>query len=138
MCDAQSCLIVRDGARRQVGVNGHLLARHRVQGEARRHLGDAARSLRHDHEVDDRGIRKTTSPTSTFPSTKRPKASTTLPATLSLATVEQDQARRGHVEAEAQKSGDQNKGWKSAEFEGFFDEQSGQEDSGRQRDRKGQ
>ena len=42
-----------DDAGVQVGVDGHLLAGHRVQGEARRHLGDAAGALGHHHEVDD-------------------------------------------------------------------------------------
>ena len=49
---ARASLLV-DQPRVQVGVDGHLLAGHRVQGEARRHLGDASRALGDDHELDD-------------------------------------------------------------------------------------
>ena len=42
-----------DGAGLQVGVDGHLLARHRVQGEARGDFGDAAGAVGDDHELDD-------------------------------------------------------------------------------------
>ncbi len=42
-----------DQAGIEVGVDGHLLARHGVQGEARTDLGDASGALGHHHEVDD-------------------------------------------------------------------------------------
>ena len=42
-----------DQAGGQVGVDRHLLAGHGVQAEARRHFGDAARTLGDDHEVHD-------------------------------------------------------------------------------------
>ena len=37
----------------EVGVDGHLLAGHGIQGEAGRHLGDAAGALGHHHQLDD-------------------------------------------------------------------------------------
>jgi hypothetical protein len=46
-------LVLVDQAGVQVGVDGHLLAGHRVQGEARAHLGDALGALGDHHEVDD-------------------------------------------------------------------------------------
>ena len=42
-----------DQAGIQIGVDGHLLARHGVEGEARRHFGDARRAFGDNHEVDD-------------------------------------------------------------------------------------
>ncbi|MNZ55842.1 hypothetical protein D3C78_737780 [compost metagenome] len=42
-----------DQAGVEVGVNGHLLAGHGVEGEARAHLGNTPGALGHHHEVDD-------------------------------------------------------------------------------------
>ena len=49
---ARARLLLVDQAGREVGVDGHLLAGHRVEREARGHLGDAAGTLRDDDEVD--------------------------------------------------------------------------------------
>ena len=49
---AASRFFLVDIAGVEVGIDCHLLARHRVQGEARRHFGDALRTLGHHHEVD--------------------------------------------------------------------------------------
>ena len=46
-------LVLVDQARVQIGVNRHLLARHRVQREPRRHFRNAARALDDDDELDD-------------------------------------------------------------------------------------
>jgi len=45
-------LVLVDEAGAEVGVNAHLPAGHRIEGEARRHLGDAPGALGDDHEVD--------------------------------------------------------------------------------------
>ncbi len=45
-------LLLVDGARVQVGVDGHLLAGHAVEGESSGHLGHAARTGRDHHELD--------------------------------------------------------------------------------------
>jgi hypothetical protein len=42
-----------DQARGQVGIDRHLFARHGIEVEARRHLGDAAGALGDDHEIHD-------------------------------------------------------------------------------------
>ena len=59
----RACLVLRDDAGGQVGVDRHLLARHRVEREARGHFGDAARALGDDHEVDDDEQQETVAPT---------------------------------------------------------------------------
>src|SRR5690606_30173102 len=46
-------LVLAHQARVQVGIDGHLLARHGVQGETRPDLGDTPRALCNHHEVDD-------------------------------------------------------------------------------------
>jgi hypothetical protein len=51
-CAALARLVLVDQAGVQVGVDRHLLARHRVEGEARADLGDAAGALGDDDEVD--------------------------------------------------------------------------------------
>ena len=47
-----------DEAGRKVGVDRHLLSRHRIQGEARRHFGDASGTLGDHDEVHDHEDRK--------------------------------------------------------------------------------
>ena len=56
---ARARLVLVDQAGVQVGVDRHLLARHRIQGEARADFGDAARALGDHHEVDDGQDRRT-------------------------------------------------------------------------------
>ncbi len=45
-------LLVVDEAGRQIGVDGHLLARNGVEGESRADFGDARRALGDDQKVD--------------------------------------------------------------------------------------
>ena len=47
-------LLLGDDAGVEIGVDAHLLAGHRVQGEARGHFRHAARALGDDDEIDDR------------------------------------------------------------------------------------
>jgi hypothetical protein len=51
-CGGAGFLFV-DEARRQIGVDRHLLAGHGVQGETRGHFGDAAGTLGDDDEIHD-------------------------------------------------------------------------------------
>jgi hypothetical protein len=51
---AAAGFVLVDQASVQIGIDGHLLAGHRVEGEARADFGDAARTLGHHHEIDDR------------------------------------------------------------------------------------
>ena len=60
---AAARLVAVDGAGAHLGVDGHLLAGHRVEHEARADLGDALRALRDDDELDDVRIEKMTAPT---------------------------------------------------------------------------
>src|SRR5690606_15863819 len=48
-----ACVVLADQPGVEVGVDGHLLARQCVQGEARGHLGDALTTLGDHHEVND-------------------------------------------------------------------------------------
>ena len=50
---ARAGLVLRDEAGIEIGVDGHLLAGHRVQRESRGHFRHAARTLRHHDEIDD-------------------------------------------------------------------------------------
>ena len=48
-----ACFTFVEKAGVEVGIDRQLLARHRIQGEARRHLGDAPGALGDDDKVDD-------------------------------------------------------------------------------------
>ena len=49
---AALCLCVRDRPLIKIGIDGHLFAGHRVEGESCRHFGDTFRPLRDNNEVD--------------------------------------------------------------------------------------
>ena len=51
---ATACLSLIDLAGVQIGIDGHLLARHGIQGKARRYLGNTPCALGDHHEVDHR------------------------------------------------------------------------------------
>ena len=47
-----ACFLFVNQTRRQVGVDGHLLAGHRVEGKTRRHFGNTSGTLGDDDEID--------------------------------------------------------------------------------------
>ena len=99
-------LILGDRAGREVGVDRHLLAGHRVEGEARRDLGDAARALRDDDEVDDREDEEDdeTDEDVALDDEATERLDDGAGRALALAAVEEDEARRGDVQAEAKQA----------------------------------
>ncbi len=129
-----------DGARREVGVDRHLLAGHRVEGEARGHLGDAPRALGDHDEVDhredqehheaDEHVALDHGLSEGFDDVPR-RART-------LGAVQEDAPRRRDVEAQAQQRRDEHERGERAEFKGFFDEEGREEHADREGQREGQ
>ena len=108
---------------RQIGVDRHLLARHRVQAEARGNFGDAARTLGDDDEVDhhqDRENRQADDGLTTHQEFAE-RADHAAGRLRPLMPVRQDQPRRGKVEAEPQHRRDQQDRRESRELERLFD-----------------
>ena len=122
----------------EVGVDRHLLAGHRVEGEARGHLGDAPRALGDDDEVDDGEDQEDDEADEDVALDDEPSerfddgAGRALP----LAAVKENQARRRDVEAQSQERRDEDERRKGAELEGLFDEERGEEDADGERDRE--
>jgi len=127
---------LRDDAGVQIGVDRHLPAGHGVQGEARADFGDAARALGDHHEVDDHEHRE------------HDHAHGVIAADHELAergndaprgmrpgmAVDQHDARRGDVEAEAEQRGAEQHRRKGGELERPPHVDHGQQDHDRQRD----
>jgi hypothetical protein len=112
-------------ARGQVGVYRHLLAWHRVEAEARRDLGDAARAFRDDHEVHDEQDREQDHSDHHVPAheeaaerahdvARRPRA---------LVAVGEDQPRRRDLQGKAQQGGEQQQRREAREVERTLEEQ---------------
>lgn len=53
LAPAGPCLLLIDDTGPQLRIDGHLLARHGVQGETGGHLSDTSSTLGDDHEIDD-------------------------------------------------------------------------------------
>ena len=129
-----------DQAGGKVGVDRHLLAGHRVQAEARRHFGDAARALGDDHEIDDDQDRE------------HDQADHEIALHDQLAeglndiagsggafiAVAQDQAGRSQVQRQPHHGGEQQDGGKGAEFQRLADEHRRHQDQDRKAQRKSQ
>ncbi len=135
---ARPRLVARDGAGRKVGVDRHLLAGHRVEGEARGDLGDAAGALGHDDEVDDGEDQEDHEADEdvALDDEAAERLDDRPGRPLPFAAVEQDQARGGDVEAQPEQRRDEDEGREGAELESFLDEEGSEEHPHRKRDRQ--
>ena len=126
-----------DQARVQVGVDRHLLAGHRVQGEARGHLGDAGRALGDDHEVhDDQDREHDQADDEVALHHQLAEGLDGLARRLrALVAVAQDQARGGEVQPQPVEGGDQQDGRKRGELQRLLDQQRRHQDQHRGGDR---
>ena len=129
-----------DQAGGEIGVDGHLLAGHGVEVEARRDFGDTARTLGDDDEIDD------------HQDGEDDDADDEIAAHDEIAeglddvaggvgagvAVGEDQAGGGEVERQPQHGGDQQHGGEGGEFQRRLDEQRRHQDQHREDDRDGQ
>ena len=122
---------------REVGVDRHLLAGHRVQGEARGHLGDARRAARHHHEVHDHQDREDDHADDEVAVHHQlaERLDDVAGAVGALVAVAEDQPGRGDVEPEAEQRRHQQHGREGGELQRLLDQQRGHQDQDRAGDR---
>ena len=114
-----------DEARRQVGVDRHLLAGDRVEGEARADFGDAGRALGDDEEVDRHQDEKDDDADEEVAAHHEPgeAADDVAGRGRPLVAVREDEPCRRDVEREPQDGRDQQHGREGGEFERLLDPQ---------------
>ena len=102
-------LLLVDQAGGQVGVDRHLLARHRIQAEPRGDLGDAAGSLGDDHEVHHQQDREDDQADHHVAAHQEAaeRRDHMAGGERALVAVRQDQPRDGDVQRQAQQRGQQ-------------------------------
>ena len=135
---AQTRHLLVDPARGELGIDRHLLARHRVEAEARRHLGNSARALGDDHEVHHQQDREqdhadddiATHQEATERLDHMPGRARTLVA------AREDQPRRCHVERQAQQGRQQEQRGEAGEIERAPEEHGHHQHEYRGRDRE--
>jgi hypothetical protein len=134
--------VLVDQAGRQVGVDGHLLAGHGVQGEAGRDFRDPARTLGDDHEVHHHQDDEDDHPDDEVALHHQvaERLDDGAGAVRAFLAVAEDQACRGDVEAQAIEGRDQQDGRERGEFQRFADQHRRHQDQHRpgQRDRQQQ
>src|SRR5690606_34910851 len=132
--------VLVDEARREVGVDGHLLAGHGVEVEAGGHFGDAARTLGDDNEVDDQEDRENDD--SDHEIAARDEVAEGFDhlagGVRSVMAFREDEAGGGEIEGHAQHGRDQQHGGEGSEFERRLDEQRRHQDHHRKDERDGQ
>jgi len=129
-----------DQAGRQVGVDRHLLARHGVEAEPRRHLGDAARPLGDDDEVHQHqdGEDDEADDEVAAHDELAERLDDAAGGGGSFVAVGEDETGRGQVEGQPQHRRDQEDGGEGAEVERPLDEQHRHQDQHGEGDREGE
>ncbi len=129
-----------DQAGGEVGVDRHLLAGHRIEGEARRHLRDASRTLGDDDEVHDDQDREDDDPDHEVAAHHEvaERLDDVPRRRRALVAVAEDQPRRGEVEGEPQHRRDEEQGREDREFKRIVDRKPGHHDEDREDDRNRQ
>jgi hypothetical protein len=127
-------LLVGDLAGVEIGVDRHLLARHGVEREAGAHLGDAAGAVRHHDELDDDEHEED------HEADDHVAADDELAERLDNVTgvaLEQDEARHGDVDRQAEEGGEQQEAREGAELERLVQVHRRDDDRERRRDIQG-
>ena len=133
-------LVFVDQARREVGVDRHLLAGHGVQREARGDFRDAPRTLGDDDEVHDHQDREDDDADDEIAAHDEiAKGFDDLTGGVSaIVPLRQDQPGRGHVQCQPYHGGNQQDGGEGTEFQWLLDEQTGHQHHHREGDGDGQ
>ncbi len=123
----------------QVGVDRHLLARHGVEVEARRHFRDAAGALGDHHEIHDHQDREHDDADHEVAAHHEiaERLDDVAGSRGALVPARQNEAGRGEIERQPQHRGDQQHGREGGEFERRLDEQRRHQDQHREDDRNG-
>ncbi|MNH06764.1 hypothetical protein D3C79_661430 [compost metagenome] len=129
-----------DQAGVEVGVDGHLLAGHGVEGETRAHFRDTPGALGHHHEVDDHedGEHHGTDHIVTADHHLTEGLDHFTGGSMAILPMEHDHPRRGDVQRQTQQGCHQQDGWKRSEIEGAQGVDADQQDHDRQGDVEGE
>ena len=124
----------------EVGIDGHLLAGHRVEGEAGGDFSDAPGALGDDHEVDDHQNGEDDNPDGVVATDEEmPEGVDHLPGRPRPGMAfEQHDARRGDVERQPQQRGDQQHRREHREIQRLHDVDGHQHDDHRDGDVEGE
>ena len=133
-------LLLVDQAGREVGVDRHLLAGHRIEREARRDLRDAPRALGDDDEVHDHEDREDDQPDDEVAAHhEAAEGLDDLAGGVGAGVaLGQDEPRRGEVERQAHHGRDEEDRREGRELQGRADEQRGHHHEHREGDRDGE
>jgi len=137
---ADARLVLGEHAGGEVGVDGHLLARHGVEGKARGHLGHAARALRDNHEVDDdeqhehRGAHDVVAADHELAE----GADDVARGVRTLGAVQEDEPRGGHVERQAEQRDEEEDARECRQIEHALELECHEEERHRHRDARGE
>jgi hypothetical protein len=124
-------LLLGDEPGVQVGVDRHLLARHRVEREPGPDFGDALGALRDDDELDDGEDEEDHGADHERPADRDlAERLDDLPGVR----LAEDEARRGDVQAEPEERGHQEQAREDREVQGLLREHRGEQDQQRERD----
>ena len=130
-------LVLIDEAGGKIGVDGHLLARHGIEGKSCRNLGDAPGTLCDNDEIHDHQDREDDNADDEIAA--HDKIAEGLDDVAggigALVAVGENEARRGQVEGEPQHGGDEQHRGKGGKFQRGMDEQRGHHDQHRKDDR---
>ncbi|MOA01999.1 hypothetical protein D3C78_1214310 [compost metagenome] len=129
-----------DQAGIEVGVDRHLLAGHRIEGEARTHLGNTPGTLGHYHEVNDHQNREhhDTDHIVTADHHLTEGLDHLTGSSVAIVTVEHDHARGGHVQGQTQQRCHQQDGRECGKIKGAQGVDADQQDDDRQGDVEGE
>jgi hypothetical protein len=105
----------------EIGVDRHLLSRHRIQGEAGRHFGDASRALGDDDEIDDHQDREDDDADDEIAAHHEAaeRFDDVAGGARPLVPVRQDEPGRGQIERQTNHRRQQQDGRKGGEVEGL-------------------
>ena len=132
--------VLGDESGREIGVDRHLLAGHGVEVEAGSDLGDTARALGDDDEVDDDQDGKDDDADDEIAAhDEAAEGFDDMAGRVgAIVTIGEDQAGSGEVERQPEHGGDQQHGRKRTEFQRRLDEQRRHQDQHRKDDRDGE
>ena len=100
----------RDDPGIELGIDGHLLAGHRIQGKSSRNLGNAAGALGYDDEIDYHQDQENNRPDHVISPDHEYAKSIDHRTGVS---IEQDQSSRRYVKTQAVKRDRKQQGWKN-------------------------
>ena len=128
-------LVLVDQTSAEIGVDRHLLARHGVEGETGRDLGDTSCTVGHHGELDDDEDEEDHQPHDDAATHHESAEGLDDPSGVA---VDEDQARRADVQGQSGQGHDEEQGWEDRQVEGVLQRHDAQQHQHREGDVEGQ